>query len=577
MSWFLVLLAFLLASIKTTNNKKKNTSVDVVIPAYNEENTVAEVVKIVKSIKKVNEIVVVNDGSTDNTEEEALRAGARVINHNKNKGKGAALKTGFKNTKSDIVVFIDADISNLTVKKVNAIIDPLIKNEFDITKTKFSRESGRVTELTAKPLLKFFFPEITYEQPLSGQFAGKRSALNKIKFEDDYGVDVGIVIDADINGINIGEIDIGDIKHDMSSLSDLNIMANEVVRTIIDRAVNYGRVTMMDTLGEYIRLSIMGLSLIILGLFILFFIPSINFFVSLAITGIGLILTIYYLFKTLKSSIPVFRKGSKLTVLKSFCKMHFPLLVCAVILILMLTTFMSAAVLTDNGVSIEPRSRNLIIFSPSDNAQPISVRGPYTIDSAIENETNIIRFPSDALTTMDISKGDILKIGDGYYTVNETRSGEFNTFRIPSDARNILNAKTGSVISDSSLNDLFDSVTVTHFSNISNTSNLSSLSNFTIADTYIIHPYELNQTNINITINGTYIKTLTGYFTEDGVYSISIGGNTVKTFKGSEFANDGVLEFYNGDTLYVLNFTKPANSTTSHNFVTTSTDSFLKF
>ena len=69
------------------------------------------------------------------------------------------------------------------------------------------------------------------------------------------------------------EVDIGDICHDMSPLADLNKMANEVVRTIIDRAVEYGRVTMMDKLGNYIRMAIMGLSLIILGLFMIFFVP----------------------------------------------------------------------------------------------------------------------------------------------------------------------------------------------------------------------------------------------------------------------------------------------------------------
>ena len=249
MSWFIVILAFLLASIKTTSKDITPNSVAVVIPAFNEDRTVAHTVKIGKSIDKISDVVVVNDGSTDNTESEALSAGARVINHTTNLGKGSALQTGFKNTNSDIVAFIDADISNLSKDKVNAIIDPLIEGKYDITKTKFARESGRVTELTAKPLLKFFFPEVTFDQPLSGQFAGKRSALNNIRFEDDYGVDVGIVLDADVHGISIGEIDIGDVKHEMSSLSDLHVMANEVVRTIISRAVDYGTVTMMDTLG----------------------------------------------------------------------------------------------------------------------------------------------------------------------------------------------------------------------------------------------------------------------------------------------------------------------------------------
>ena len=571
MSWFFVLIAFLLASVKTTSEDNNTPSVAVVIPAFNEENTVADIVNVVKSIDCINEIVVVNDGSTDNTEKEALSAGARVINHDANKGKGAALNTGFKSTTSDIVAFIDTDISNLSVKKVKAIINPLIEGKVDITKTKFARESGRVTELTAKPLLKFFFPEVTYEQPLSGQFAGKREALNKIKFEEDYGVDVGIVLDADVHGISVGEIDIGDIKHDMSSLADLHVMANEVVRTIINRAIDYGRVTMMDTLGEYIRWAIMGLSLMILGLFILFFIPSIHLSISLIVTFIGFVLTIYYVIKILIKSIAIFRKGSKVTVFKSFIKMHFPFLICGLILILMLTTFMSAATFTDGAISIEPTSRNLIILPQTDNIQAISVRGPYTIDSAIENETNIIRFPADALATMHISTGDILKIGDDFYSVNDTRDNEYNTFRIPSDARKILDVHTGDVISNSRLNDLFDSVMVSHLSNSSNLTNTSIISN------YIIYSHDSNQTNVNITVNDTYIKTLNGYFAEDSIYSISVDGNIVKTFKGSEVIHGGVLEFYSGDSHYVINFTNPANVTTSNEFVVSSVDSFLKF
>ena len=570
MSWFIVILAFLLASIKTTSKDITPNSVAVVIPAFNEDRTVAHTVKIVKSIDKISDVVVVNDGSTDNTESEALSAGARVINHTTNLGKGSALQTGFKNTNSDIVAFIDADISNLSKDKVNAIIDPLIEGKYDITKTKFARESGRVTELTAKPLLKFFFPEVTFDQPLSGQFAGKRSALNNIRFEDDYGVDVGIVLDADVHGISIGEIDIGDVKHEMSSLSDLHVMANEVVRTIISRAVDYGRVTMMDTLGEYIRWAIMGLSLIILGLFMLFFVPGIHLSISLVVAFIGFVVTIYYVYKLLRRSIAIFKKGSRVSAFKSFIKMHFPFLVCGLILILMLTTFMSAATFTDGAISIEPTSRNLIIV-PQTGTQAIAVRGPYTIDSAIENETDIVRFPSDAMVTMHLSQGDLLKEGDSYYSINATRENEDNTFRIPVEARKFLEVNTGDVISNSRLSDLFDSTMFIHYSNSSN------LTNYTIANSFIVYAHESNQTSVNISVNGSYIRTFVGSFEPDSSYAISINGHIVQRFKGSEVLNGEVLEFYNGDDLYTVNFTSIENQTTSRQFINSNTGSFLEF
>ena len=164
LSWLIVILVFLLASIKSSNGSNK--SVSIVIPAYNEEATVAQVVSVARKLAYVDEVIVVDDGSTDRTVEEAEGAGATVISHLVNEGKGSAIKTGFKYSHGDIVAFIDADVSNFTPTKIDKIIKPILEDKTDITKTKFARESGRVTELTAKPLLGFFFPELNYEQPL---------------------------------------------------------------------------------------------------------------------------------------------------------------------------------------------------------------------------------------------------------------------------------------------------------------------------------------------------------------------------------------------------------------------------
>ena len=95
MSWLVVILVFLLASIKTTKGSDK--SVSIVIPAYNEEATVAKVVSVARKLSYVDEVIVVDDGSTDRTVEEAENAGATVISHIMNEGKGSAIKTGFKN------------------------------------------------------------------------------------------------------------------------------------------------------------------------------------------------------------------------------------------------------------------------------------------------------------------------------------------------------------------------------------------------------------------------------------------------------------------------------------------------
>ena len=568
MSWLVVILVFLLASIKTTKGSDK--SVSIVIPAYNEEATVAKVVSVARKLSYVTEVIVVDDGSTDRTVEEAESAGATVISHIMNEGKGSAIKTGFKNSHGNIVAFIDADISNFTSEKIDKIIRPILEDQTDITKTKFARESGRVTELTAKPLLGFFFPELDYEQPLSGQFAGKRSALNKIRFEKDYGVDVGIVLDADVHGIKILEVDIGDICHDMSPLADLNKMANEVVRTIIDRAVEYGRVTMMDKLGNYIRMAIMGLSLIILGLFMIFFVPFIPVLISVFVAFIGVVLTVFYFLRIIRRSIPILKKSNTRASLQSFVRMHFPLIVAGLILILMLSTFLSAASFDDGKISVELTSRNFV-YAPSDhNQQTISVRGPYTIDSALENETDILRVPADALSTLEMTENDTMIIDGKSYFINGTKEGDSgDRFRLPSRVKRGLDLSDGEVIPNSRLTEVFQGITVKHNIQFNNLSDV--MEGFVEFD---ISPKSTNATFFNLTLDNESILSSVGNFENDSSYSISYDGKIMCTFDYDDVKNgnltftfdgkDGMVEFEN------------RNSTSIRNYVSSDRDSFVQ-
>ena len=562
MYWFLVIIAFLLAGMKSGKSKKYQ-KVSVIIPAYNEEDTVAKVVNVIKEVSFVDEIIVVNDGSTDNTENEAINAGAIVIYHETNKGKGEALYTGYKEVNCDIIAFIDADIYNLTSKKVESMIMPILLGKAEITKTKFSRASGRVTELTAKPLLNFFFPEISFEQPLSGQFAARKETLKKINFEKDYGVDVGIVIDADVLGISIMEVDIGEIEHDMSPLSDLNMMANEVVRTIISRANKYGRVVMIDEIGYFIRMSIVGLSLITLGLFTVFFVKMVPLAVGVIISTAGLIISIYYIIKVIVKSIVMFRKNPGKNLFKSFMKIHFPLIISIIVLLLMISTFIGAAHFENGVLSIEPNSRNLIIYadnSPSDNS--ISVRGPFTVDVAVENESNQIRMPSEAMMTLGVKINDTIQIGDAKYVVNDSRSGEGYIIRLPLDARKQLGVETGYVIQNSRLNEVFNQAIVTQ-----NKVN----KNVSFSEKFIINSKDRHSSSFEVFLNNVSVTNSSGVFRDNSSYSVSVGGEIIGTLtspKNTTFSQD------NSEIKIIF---KDSNYTSNKYFVRNSQGSFLNF
>ena len=566
MSWLLVILTFLLAIIKTEKTKKYQ-KISVIIPAFNEEKTVASVVEVVKNVSYIDEIIVVNDGSSDNTELEAKKAGATVINHNTNKGKGEALCTGYLEAKCDIIAFIDADIHNLTSSKVDKMLKPILLGKADITKTKFSRASGRVTELTAKPLLNYFFPEISFAQPLSGQFAAKKEALKRINFEKDYGVDVGIVIDADVLGLSVLEVDIGAIEHDMSPLEDLNLMANEVVRTIMDRANKYGRVVMIDDIGYFIRTSVVGLSLIILGLFTIFFVNPVPLSIGVIISIIGIIIAIYYIIKVILQSISMYKKTPRGNLIRSFIKIHFSLIISMIILILMISTFIGAAHFEGGVISIEPSSRNLIIYagddSPSNNT--ISVRGPYTVDLAIENESDMIRVPYDAMATLGVGVNDTLIISGEEYTINQTRDGEPNMLRVPIEAKNRLNVEVGDVIQNSLLTQSFEGSQVFHNHKIDN---------FSFAESFIINQRHQNSSVVEIMLNNSSIANFTGKFIENNTYSIAFDGEVIETIKYNNKTNETSFK-YDNSTVKIL--FKNENITSTKTFINAGNGNFINF
>lgn len=219
---------------------RKKLPVSLIIPAHNEEECVGHVVNVAKKVREIDEIIVVDDGSVDNTSKVAKKAGAKTIVLKQNRGKGYALKMGAAQAKGEILLFLDADLKNISPNKIRKIIDPF-REMCDFVKTKFDRNGGRVTRLTAKPLLGHFFPEIekSFEQPLSGQIGIKKELLSKMQIEDDFGVEVGILIDVVQMGAKTKEVDFGRLCHDERTLTDLDETARQVTRVILDRAVKY--------------------------------------------------------------------------------------------------------------------------------------------------------------------------------------------------------------------------------------------------------------------------------------------------------------------------------------------------
>ncbi len=207
--------------------------VSCVIPAFNESSTIKNVLKVVKKVETIDEIIVVDDGSTDATYKNAKLKGVKVIRHETNKGKGAAIKTGCKHAHGDIILFIDADLYNISPKKIASIIQPLRNDEADFVKTSFRRKRGRVTELVVKPLFRVVFPFVDFKQPLSGQFAVKRKLMNELKIDDKWGVDIQILIQMIKKGARIAEVDIGRLIHKKQPIENLAVMSEEVIKTIL--------------------------------------------------------------------------------------------------------------------------------------------------------------------------------------------------------------------------------------------------------------------------------------------------------------------------------------------------------
>ena len=210
--------------------------ISVIIPALNEEKTIGNVVKFCLADPLVAEVIVVDDRSTDYTAEKAFKSGAKVIMSDV-RGKGISMKDGIREAYNEIVVFLDGDIDPYPEKTIRSLVDPILDEKADFVKGAFARNAGRVTELVAKPLLNILFPGLShFSQPLSGMIAGKKSFFKKVNFFNDYGVDIGILIDMYLMKARVTEVNIGYIENKSKPWEALGKMSKEVSRAIIRKA-----------------------------------------------------------------------------------------------------------------------------------------------------------------------------------------------------------------------------------------------------------------------------------------------------------------------------------------------------
>lgn len=208
----------------------------VIIPALNEEKTIGQVVTYCLLDPSVSEVIVVDDKSEDNTAARAQQAGAKVI-ISASRGKGISMKEGVDVATNELIVFLDADIDPYPEGSIKKLSEPLLNNDADFVKGAFARNAGRVTELVAKPLLTILFPGLShFSQPLSGMIAGKKTFFKKIEFFNDYGVDIGILIDMYLMKARVKEVNIGYIENKSKPWEALGKMSGEVSRAIISKA-----------------------------------------------------------------------------------------------------------------------------------------------------------------------------------------------------------------------------------------------------------------------------------------------------------------------------------------------------
>ena len=218
------------------NKFEKPVAISVVIPALNEQDTVATVVSAALSSPLIDEVVVVDNGSTDNTTLVARAAGAKVVDEPV-AGQGNALRTGYTVARNDWIIKLDADLSEFSptlVESLHGAVRPgvgLVKGLwFD------ANDNMPMTRLMVRPAIAIMFPGLSHIRAVnSGLFLFDRSRIAVSELTDGYGADLDVMLRMHTAGWNTVEVDVGRITHNTRNLQHYNKMSETLLRFLIDR------------------------------------------------------------------------------------------------------------------------------------------------------------------------------------------------------------------------------------------------------------------------------------------------------------------------------------------------------
>ena len=261
--------------------EERGVTISLGLPALNEEETVGNVIQTIKTalmeqVPLLDEMVLIDSGSVDYTREIAADLGIPVYIHHEilpqygaYDGKGEALWKSLYVLSGDIVAWIDTDIKNIHPRFVYGILGPLLRDRrIQYVKGFYRRPlkrgdkliaggGGRVTELTARPLINLFFPELSgLIQPLAGEYAGRREALEQLPFFTGYGVETGLLIDMlESFGLQaIAQVDLLERVHHNQPLRSLSKMSFAIIQVVIRRLEDRHKIRLLEEINKTMNL-----------------------------------------------------------------------------------------------------------------------------------------------------------------------------------------------------------------------------------------------------------------------------------------------------------------------------------